>query len=95
LPNLREPAAFAVWFRLIIFKNCDRLTRRERPPFTDLEGILEVAAPGPSPHEVMEARATQQSVRMAQLLVARSLGFKDWEQVVTHSEAQQSPGPSS
>jgi DNA-directed RNA polymerase specialized sigma24 family protein len=30
LPNLREPAAFAAWFRLIVFKHCDRLTRRKR-----------------------------------------------------------------
>jgi RNA polymerase sigma factor (sigma-70 family) len=28
LPRLREPAAFAGWFRRIVFKHCDRITRR-------------------------------------------------------------------
>ena len=28
LPKLREPAAFAGWFRRIVFKQCDRMTRR-------------------------------------------------------------------
>jgi RNA polymerase sigma factor (sigma-70 family) len=28
LPKLREPAAFAGWFRRIVFKQCDRITRR-------------------------------------------------------------------
>ena len=29
LPKLREPAAFAGWFRRIVFKQCDRITRRQ------------------------------------------------------------------
>src|SRR6185312_7492303 len=28
LSRLREPAAFAGWFRRIVFKQCDRITRR-------------------------------------------------------------------
>jgi RNA polymerase sigma factor (sigma-70 family) len=28
LPKLREPGAFAGWFRRIVFKQCDRITRR-------------------------------------------------------------------
>jgi DNA-directed RNA polymerase specialized sigma24 family protein len=31
LTALREPAAFGAWFRRIVFKHCDRLTRRKRP----------------------------------------------------------------
>src|SRR5262249_8146118 len=65
LPSLREPAAFAAWFRTIVFKHCDRLTRRKRHPLTGLEAALEVASPEPSPHELLEARATRQSVREA------------------------------
>jgi RNA polymerase sigma factor (sigma-70 family) len=65
LPNLREPAAFAAWFRLIAFKHCDRLTRRKQFPIAGLEAALEVAAPTPSPQETLEARATQQAVREA------------------------------
>lgn len=70
LPSLREPAAFAAWFRTIIFKHCDRLTRRKRHPVTGLEAALEVAAPEPSPHETLEARATQQSVREAMAVLS-------------------------
>ena len=62
LPNLREPAAFAAWFRTIIFKHCDRITRRKRPPLTSLEAALEVASPELSPQEVLEKGALQQSV---------------------------------
>ena len=40
LPNLREPAAFGAWLRLIVFKHCDRLTRRKRPPLTGLEAAV-------------------------------------------------------
>ncbi|HEY7183393.1 MAG TPA: sigma-70 family RNA polymerase sigma factor, partial [Blastocatellia bacterium] len=65
LPNLREPAAFAAWFRLIVFKHCDRLTRRKRFPITGLEAALDVAAPTPSPQEALEARAARQAVREA------------------------------
>ena len=31
LGQLREPAAFAGWFRRIVFKQCDRITRDKRP----------------------------------------------------------------
>src|SRR6185369_14316622 len=30
LPELREPAAFGAWFRAVIYKYCDRMTRRKR-----------------------------------------------------------------
>jgi RNA polymerase sigma factor (sigma-70 family) len=65
LASLREPVAFAAWFRTIIFKHCDRLWRRKQHPLTGLEAALEVASPEPSPHEALELRATQQSVREA------------------------------
>lgn len=58
LVNLREPAAFAAWFRTIIFKHCDRVTRRKRHPLTALDDALDVATPEPSPHEALEARAS-------------------------------------
>lgn len=65
LPNLREPAAFPAWFRTIIFKHCDRITRRKRHSLTALETALDVTTPEPSPHEALEARAIQQAVRAA------------------------------
>src|SRR5215468_2710470 len=56
LPNLRDSAAFNTWFRTIIFKHCDRLTRRKRHAVTDLEAALAVASPSPSPLEELEQR---------------------------------------
>ena len=37
LPKLREPAAFAGWFRRIVFKQCDRITRRRTVATVPLE----------------------------------------------------------
>jgi RNA polymerase sigma factor (sigma-70 family) len=59
LAYLREPAAFAAWFRAIIFKHCDRMTRRKRHPVTELEAALEVASPEPSPEENLELQETR------------------------------------
>jgi RNA polymerase sigma factor, sigma-70 family len=41
LSQLREPAAFPGWFRRIVLKQCDRITRRKQPTFETL-----VAEPG-------------------------------------------------
>jgi RNA polymerase sigma factor (sigma-70 family) len=65
LTRLREPAAFSAWFRLIIFKHCDRIRRRKQHPITGLEAALEVASPTPSPDEVMESRAAAKAVWQA------------------------------
>src|SRR5262249_41358963 len=56
---------FGAWFRAVIYKHCDRLTRRKRHSITGLEAALNVAAPDPSPHEILESRDTQKSVRAA------------------------------
>ncbi len=65
LKSLREPAAFGAWFRKIIFKHCDRMTRRKRHPLTDLNAARELVSPEPSPHEVLESREKANSVRDA------------------------------
>jgi uncharacterized protein len=62
LASLREPAAFAAWFRTIIFKHCDRMTRRKRRPLTGLEAALEVASPDPTPQESLESQETKASI---------------------------------
>jgi RNA polymerase sigma factor (sigma-70 family) len=62
LPSLREPAAFAAWFRTIIFKHCDRLTRRKRHRVTDLDAALEVVSPVLSPQETLELHEIKTSV---------------------------------
>jgi RNA polymerase sigma factor (sigma-70 family) len=43
LPTLREPAAFAGWFRRIVFKQCDRITRRRVVTTVPLENATEPA----------------------------------------------------
>lgn len=65
LPSLREPAAFAGWFRTLIVKRCDRYTRRKRRPVTGLEAALDLASPEPLPHEIVEAQETRKAVREA------------------------------
>jgi RNA polymerase sigma factor (sigma-70 family) len=55
LPSLRDPEAFSAWLRTIVFKRCDRITRRARHALTGIEAALEVATPGPSPEEALEA----------------------------------------
>jgi RNA polymerase sigma factor (sigma-70 family) len=44
LPKLREPAAFAGWFRRIVFKQCDRITRRRVIATVPLEVAAEADA---------------------------------------------------
>jgi len=56
LPKLREPVAFASWFRKIVFKHCDRLTRRKEVPKERTVALGEVKAEGPGPAETAERR---------------------------------------
>jgi RNA polymerase sigma factor (sigma-70 family) len=45
LPKLREPAAFAGWFRRIVFKHCDRITRRRVVPTVPLDSTADRRQP--------------------------------------------------
>jgi RNA polymerase sigma factor (sigma-70 family) len=54
LPKLREPLAFPGWLRRIVFKQCDRLTRRKRVPIVPLEEATEIAAREVGPDELLE-----------------------------------------
>jgi RNA polymerase sigma factor (sigma-70 family) len=65
LPTLREPAAFAAWFRRIVFKHCDRVTRRKRLPATGLDAMLDMASREPSPHDILEQAETRNALRAA------------------------------
>lgn len=44
LHQLREPFAFPNWLRRIVFKHCDRLTRRKRVAMVDLSAASTVAS---------------------------------------------------
>ena len=65
LASLREPAAFPSWFRRIVFKHCDRITRRKQHRLASLAAALEVQSPEPSPHDALELHETRRELRAA------------------------------
>ncbi len=62
LPQLREPAAFPGWFRRIVFKQCDRLTRGKRMKFEPLQTAQETPSPAPNQADAMEQREMKDQV---------------------------------
>ncbi len=62
LPKLREPAAFPGWFRKIVFKQCDRLTRGKRISTASLEAVVETVSKDPGPDELIEEREIKDRV---------------------------------
>lgn len=54
LGNLREPRAFSSWFRRIIFKQCDRITRRKELSEVPLEIAQSLPAKTLGPVEIIE-----------------------------------------
>ena len=65
LAKLREPAAFPGWFRRIVFKRCDRLTRGKRPATVPLDAATEVGDSGSVPSRAVAERELQQRVLAA------------------------------
>ena len=65
LEKLREPAAFLSWFRCIIFKQVDRLTRGKRLTSSPLEAATEVPSAGPDLTDIVEAHEVNERVRRA------------------------------
>jgi RNA polymerase sigma factor (sigma-70 family) len=62
LPKLRQPAAFPGWFRRIVFKHCDRLTRGKHFLAVPLEAAAEIASDAPGPDEIIEEREMKNGV---------------------------------
>ena len=54
LGDLREPLAFPRWLRRIVFKHCDRRTRRHTPPMLSFEEASDARSKDPSPADVAE-----------------------------------------
>lgn len=54
LPQLRQPKSFPAWLRRIIFKQCDRITRRPQHEATSLELVAEIATALPGPAQQLE-----------------------------------------
>src|SRR4051812_14508095 len=65
LGSLREPAAFPTWLRTIVFKHCDRITRRKEHALAPLVAALDVTSTEPSPVDELERRETQHALRTA------------------------------
>jgi len=65
LGELREPRAFAAWLRRILFKQCDRITRRRALTTVPLEVAEGVATREPGPVEIYEQRELQAFVAHA------------------------------
>ena len=62
LSQLRDPDAFSGWFRPIVRKHCNRLTRKKGIETVPLEAAVDLAAEGKSVEEGMEVRELRDSV---------------------------------
>ncbi len=62
LKMLRQVEAFPTWFRRLVFKHCDRLSRRKRLPAVSLEVAPELPAADGDPLAALERRETHDAV---------------------------------
>lgn len=69
LGQLREPGAFAAWFRRIVLTECNRMTRGKRLTFVPLDAGLDVSSADPGPHADAERGELKEKV----LALVRSL----------------------
>lgn len=65
LGSLTNPAAFGGWFRRIVFKHCNRITRRKQVRTTPLNAAVSTSANGLTPPEEMDKRQMQETVLAA------------------------------
>jgi len=65
LGKLREPAAFPGWFRRLVFKQCDRITRKKRIPAVPLETVGEIDSGVQNPAELFDKRDAEDQVASA------------------------------
>ena len=65
LPKLRNPDTFPSWFRKIVLRHCNRLTRGERVETIPLEAAVEVPSTEKGPAETVLARELKDSVLAA------------------------------
>lgn len=65
LPRVYGPAAFPGWFRRIIFKHCNRLTRGKRDELMPLESMIEMPSSRRDPGVEIEEQETKSLVLAA------------------------------
>ena len=69
LQSIQAPAAFPAWFRRVVFKHCDRFTRRKKLETVSLERAGAVADAAPSP----DSQLMREETRRAALAALESL----------------------
>jgi RNA polymerase sigma factor (sigma-70 family) len=62
LSQLRNPAAFAGWFRRVVFKHCDRFTRGRRHTTVPIEKASGVSSKQPGPAEIAERNQMKEEI---------------------------------
>jgi RNA polymerase sigma factor (sigma-70 family) len=65
LDKLRDPAAFAGWFRRIVHFRCNRLLRGRKRPTASLDESAEICTPEPGPQKRTADREMQDAVLRA------------------------------
>jgi phosphoribosylaminoimidazole-succinocarboxamide synthase len=65
LAGLREPGAFGGWLRRVVFKHCDRVTRRRRLRVARLDEALDLPETSLGPAELAEQAEARAVVRHA------------------------------
>ena len=63
LKMLREPQASPVWLRRIVFKHCDRISRRRAVPTVPLESGIEEPDHQPGPAEAVQQQRQLQRLK--------------------------------
>ncbi len=72
LAKLREPAAFGSWFRHIILKQADRLTRGKSLASSPLEGVADLPVESHGPAEIAETNEARAAGTRRNLLLTRT-----------------------
>ncbi|MHC4574628.1 MAG: sigma-70 family RNA polymerase sigma factor [Planctomycetota bacterium] len=65
LGQLREPGAFAGWFRKVLFKHCERALRKRKMSAHSLTGAVEISAGDACPAGAAEKREIKEKVLKA------------------------------
>jgi len=65
LPTLRAPEAFPVWFRKIVFKQCDRLTRNKSVDTVPLQDAEHLPSSAPGLDEIARRHQVEEEVGRA------------------------------
>lgn len=72
LNQLHQPAAFPGWLKKIVFKKCDRITRKKRPSFVSLTLTADVVSSQSNPSAIIEQQELQHKIQQAIKLLPKA-----------------------